>query len=68
MITSPTMHSNLDTLIISLSKLDALLKMASHADLAGLKADTVFHYFWVTEDILEKAKKACDSLVETMCL
>ncbi|MCD6040244.1 MAG: hypothetical protein K0S27_1644 [Gammaproteobacteria bacterium] len=66
MITSSAIHSNLDKLITSLEKLDALLKIASSADIAGLKAETVFHYFWVTEDVVEQAKNACENLVRTM--
>ncbi len=59
-------QSSLDTLTTSLSKLDALLKIASQTDLTGLEAETVFHYFWVTEELLEKARKSCERLAEVV--
>lgn len=65
MITSLATHPNFDELTTSLAKLDALLKIASSADIAGLETETVFHYFWVAEDVLEKARNACESLAET---
>jgi hypothetical protein len=66
MITPLAMHSNFDELTTSLAKLDALLKIANSADIARLEAETIFHYFWVAEDVLEKAKNACENLARTM--
>ena len=66
MTTSHAIHLSLDELTSSLAKLDALLKIASSADMAGLDAETIFHYFWVAEDVLGKARTTCDSLANTI--
>lgn len=59
------MHPSFDTLITSLTKLNALLKIASNSDITKLETETWFHYFWATEDVLEKAKQACENLAVT---
>lgn len=64
MITPLAMHPRFEELTTSLAKLDALLKIASSADIAGLKAETIFNYFWATEDMLDRAKNACESLAK----
>lgn len=64
MLTSQAVHLSFDELTSSLAKLNALLKIASSADMTGLEAETVFHYFWVTEDVLTKARTTCDSLAK----
>ena len=66
MVTPLAMHSNFDELNTFLAKLTALLKIASSADIAGLEAETIFHYFWVAEDVLEQTKNACENLAKTM--
>ncbi len=62
MITPLAMHPSFEELTTSLAKLDALLKIASSTDIVGHKTETIFNYFWVAEDILEKAKNACENL------
>ena len=64
MAISLAMHPSFDELILSLEKLAALLRIASSADITEQKAQIVFHYFWVAENILEKARKACEGLAE----
>ena len=66
MLTPRAAHLNFDELTTSLAKLDALLKIASSANIAELETETVFHYFWVAEDVLRKARTNCDSLAETI--
>ncbi len=64
MIRPFAMHPSFEELTTSLAKLDALLKIAGRADFAGLKSETIFNYFWITEDILDKAKNACEDLTK----
>lgn len=52
-----------DELITSLAKLDTLLKVAANANIAELKEDILFNYFWVEEDTLENARRACTNLL-----
>lgn len=56
------LKSTYDELIVSIHQLEALLDVATSADLTELKQETLSNYFWVIHDLLAKTKTSCDSL------
>lgn len=55
-----------DDLTVSLAKLNALLRMANHADVSELKSETFFHYFWIAEELLKKIQETWDNILRNI--
>jgi|GEM_PF-2997961 len=55
-------NTHFDELVTSLSKLDALLEVASHANILELETETALNYLWVINEVLAKMRKTCEAL------
>lgn len=61
---SLSLNPRYDELVVSLKQIDALLDVATSADITELKSETITNYFYILSDILRKASITCEDLAD----